>query len=196
MKLAVRYFAQGALVIVPVAATLYVVYWIVSTLDGWLSLGFPGAGFALALVLITLVGFFTSNVIGASLVGLVEKVLSRLPLIRIVYNSIKDLASAFVGDKKGFDTPVAVSLPGAIGVVFGFQTSEQALPVSGLEDHVAVYLPQSYNFSGNLVMVPKSSVTPLSVQRADFMTFIVSGGVSGAVTPITAGANKARRAAN
>lgn len=181
MAVLLRYLGRGVLVVVPLVATIYVVVVIVSKLDGLLGLGVPGVGLVLTLALLTLVGFLVSNVVGASLLRLVESVLAKLPLVRMLYNSIKDLASAFVGEKKGFDRPVCVELPG-VGLVLGFQTRE-AVPAPGFEDYVAVYFPQSYNFAGNLLMVPRARVRPLEVARSDFMTFIVSGGVSGEVHP-------------
>ncbi|HTM45074.1 MAG TPA: DUF502 domain-containing protein, partial [Polyangiaceae bacterium] len=112
---------------------------------------------------------------------MLEAMLARLPLVRMLYNSIKDLANAFVGEKKGFDRPVCVEMPGG-ALWLGFQTRE-ALSAPGFEHFVAVYFPQSYNFAGNLLMVPRERVKPLAVARSDFMTFIVSGGVSGGVNP-------------
>jgi len=181
MALLLRYFGRGVLVVVPLATTAYVVIWIVSKLDGMLGLDIPFLGLTLTLAMITAVGFFVSNVVGARMVRLLESVLARLPLVRMLYNSIKDLASAFVGEKKGFDRPVCVELPGA-GLVLGFQTRD-SVSSPGFEGHVAVYFPQSYNFAGNVLMVPQSRVKPLDVARSDFMTFIVSGGVSGSVAP-------------
>lgn len=181
MSLLLRYFGRGVLVVVPLAATIYVVIWIVKKLDGILGLDIPGVGLVLTLGIVTLIGFLVSNVVGATFVRMLESILSRLPLVRMLYNSIKDLASAFVGEKKGFDRPVCVELPGT-GLVLGFQTRD-SVTSPGFEDHVAVYFPQSYNFAGNLVMVPKSHVKPLDVARSELMTFIVSGGVSGSVAP-------------
>lgn len=181
MAVLLRYFGRGVLVVVPVAATLYVVYWIIAKIDGLLGLRLPGAGLVITLGVITAVGFLVSNVLGAGVVRMVESLLTRLPLVRMLYNAIKDLAGAFIGEKKGFDRPVCVELPG-VGLVLGFQTRDQ-VEVEGFADHVAVYLPQSYNFAGNLLMVPRSRVRPLQVAGSDFMTFIVSGGVSGNVIP-------------
>jgi uncharacterized membrane protein len=102
----------------------------------------------------------------------------RLPLVKMIYTSVKDLIGAFVGDKKGFNKPVkATLLPGSNVHVLGFIT-EESLSKFGLEDTVAVYLPQSYNFAGNLILVPKEQVTPIDADSGDVMAFIVSGGIS------------------
>ena len=181
MKNLVRYFLQGAVIIGPIAATAYVVYAIVTSVDSWLGIDFPGMGFVLTVAVITLTGFFASNVIVARVLKVTEQVLSRLPIIKLLYNAFRDLLEAFVGNKKNFDQPVAVDLANG-GTVFGFLTCEQ-IPAEGFEEHVAVYFPQSYNVAGHLVMVPKTQVRRLQVTSSRLMTFIVSGGV--ADTPTT-----------
>jgi uncharacterized membrane protein len=99
--------------------------------------------------------------------------------VKLVYSSIKDLINAFVGERKSFDKPVLVRLSPDDSVrALGFVTRE-ALASLGLPEHVAVYFPQSYNFAGNLLIVPHDAIQPLSVSSGELMTFIVSGGVSG-----------------
>jgi len=179
MRTIVRYFLRGCLVLAPLAATLYVVYLVFTTVDHVMPVGIPGIGFVLTLGLITLVGFLASSVAGKAAFDWTERLLSHVPLIKLVYSSIKDLVSAFVGDKKRFDKPVMVSLlPGQTARALGFVTRE-SLPFVGVSGHVAVYFPQSYNFAGNLVIVPSENVEALDVPSADLMTFIVSGGISG-----------------
>jgi uncharacterized membrane protein len=178
MRTLLRYFAQGTLIAVPIAATLYVVFAIVGFIDGLLGFNVPGLGLLVTLGLLTLLGFVASSVIGSQLVALAEAVLGRLPLVKILYSAIKDLVGAFVGNKKGFDKPVMVKMPGSEICAFGFATRD-VLPMPGLEQHVAVYFPQSYNVAGNVVAVPRSSVTPLAVKSSELMSFVVSGGIAG-----------------
>lgn len=178
MRTLLRYFAQGALTAMPIAATLYVVITIVGFVDGLLRFDVPGLGLLVTLALLTLLGFVASSVIGSRFVALAEALLGRLPLVKILYHAFKDLVGAFVGNKKGFDKPVMVRMPGAELWAFGFTTREH-LPMPGLEEHVAVYFPQSYNVAGNVVAVPRSSVTPLAVKSSELMSFVVSGGIAG-----------------
>jgi len=178
MRTLLRYFAQGVLVAVPIALTVYVAYRLVTFIDGLLRFPIPGLGLAVTLALLTLLGFITSSVIGSRLVTLAEGVFKRLPLVKILYSALKDLIGAFVGDRKGFDRPVAVQLPGGQGRVFGFATRDD-VPFPGFEQHVLVYFPQSFNFAGNLVAVPRASVTPLDVKSSDFMSFVISAGIAG-----------------
>jgi uncharacterized membrane protein len=178
MKALFRYFAQGVLIAAPIAMTLYLVYAIVKAVDGFLGLGAPGLGLVVTLALLTTLGFVASSVIGTRLLTLPDRVLKRLPLVKILYTAIKDLVGAFVGNRKSFNRPVAVQLPGGLGAIFGFATRD-SLAVLGLDGHVAVYFPQSYNFAGNLIAVPRAQVTPLDVKSSELMTFVVSGGVTG-----------------
>lgn len=179
MKRLANYFLRGLVLIAPVAITVYACVWIFRSIDGLLGLPIPGLGFVLTLVVITLVGFLASNLLAISFVSLLEKVMTRLPFIRLLYTSTKDLLDAFVGEKRRFDTPVMVAVtPDGGAKALGFVTM-RALDHLGVSEHVAVYFPQSYNFAGNLLLVPRESVTPLAADSAAVMAFIVSGGVTG-----------------
>jgi uncharacterized membrane protein len=177
IKRVARYFLRGCLVTAPLGLTVYIVWMILSTIDRLLPLPIPGLGLLATVALITIIGLLTSNVVGRTVLDITEGLLQRLPLVKLVYNSIKDLVSAFVGDKRRFDAPVAVSLAGN-NKVLGFVTRD-GLGRLGMPDYVAVYFPQSYNFAGYLMLVPRAQVEPLDLPSADVMTFIVSGGVSG-----------------
>ena len=145
---------------------------------GWLGLSIPGLGLAITLVSITLVGFVGSTFLWRTLEGWLDDLLERLPFVRLLYSSTKDLLNAFVGEKRRFDTPVLVALSedGAVRT-FGFIT-QASLATLGLPNDVAVYFPQSYNFAGQLVVVPSSRVTRLEAESSEVLAFIVSGGVT------------------
>lgn len=181
-----RYFVRGALIIVPFALTVYSLYFVFITIDRLLPFDIPGLGLLVTFIAVTLVGFLSSNVIGSTFVGLGEQLVKKVPLVALIYSSIKDLIDAFVGEKRRFDQPVSVGLSADGSVrALGFVTRRN-LTVLGLHGHVAVYFPQSYNFAGNLILVPAAAVVPVDVPSAELMTFIVSGGVSGlGVGPLT-----------
>jgi uncharacterized membrane protein len=177
MRTLTRSFAQGLLVLAPVAITIWVVWFTVTTLDRWLGTSIPGLGVLIAAVGITLIGYLTGNVVGTKAISWLEAGMQRVPIIRILYNSLRDLFSAFVGSKRKFDKPVAVELNPHGLKVLGFLTSER-FDDPQLAGHVSVYLPESYNFAGNLVVVPRERVRPLDADGAEFMAFIMSGGVT------------------
>ena len=171
------YFLRGLLFVVPFFLTLYIIVIAVQFLDNIIPVNVPGLGIIVMFLLVTLVGYLTSIFITKSIFEELEKLVFKIPLVNILYTSIKDLMSAFVGDKKKFNTPIIVKLSEGMSRL-GFMTQDD-LKVLGEEDLVAVYFPHSYNFSGNLYMVPKSNVRILeNVNSTEIMKFIVSGGVS------------------
>ncbi len=182
MRKLVKYFIKGLVIFVPMALTVFLIGWAFNSLDSVfrdrLELPVPGLGILLTVVLIFLIGFFASNFLGKKLFALVERVFTGLPLVKLLYSAVKDMIEAFAGDKKSFDKPVIATIaPGGAAKVVGFVTRD-SLENLGLEDHVAVYIPQSYNFAGNVLLLPKEAVKPLDIESSQAMAFVVSGGVS------------------
>jgi len=184
VQLILRSFFRGLLFVVPVAVTIYVVYWLFVTLDGfldpepWIGFSMPGLGVVLTVVGITVVGLLASNFLTRWIVQLMDRMFRRAPLAKIIYTSLRDLTEAFVGEKKKFDRPVLVSLGDVGGEALGFVTRDD-LAWMGRPDAVAVYFPQSYNFAGSVVIFRRDRLTPLEHEAGGIMRFIVSGGVSG-----------------
>jgi uncharacterized membrane protein len=178
MKRLIRYFLEGLIFVVPVAITIYVVYKAFVIVDSWLPIGARGTGFLIILVGITLIGFLTSNFLTRSVLRFVESILNRLPFVKLLHSSVKDMMTAFVGERKRFDKPVLVEvIPGSGVLAIGFMTRE-SLDQFDLANQVAVYFPQSYNFAGNLLLYPKSSVKALNAESPKVMAFVVSGGIT------------------
>jgi len=178
MKRLSQYFLRGLLFLVPLVVTIYVIYWVFVRIDGVLNFPVPGLGFIVTIVFITLVGFGASNFLTRNIVGLVDKIFARLPLVKMIYTAIKDLVNAFVGDKKSFNRPVQVVINKESNLrVIGFATRD-SLDSIGISDSMAVYLPQSYNFAGNLIIVDREQVIPISADPGEVMKLILSGGVS------------------
>jgi uncharacterized membrane protein len=174
----VGYFFRGLVFLTPVAITLYVVVLVLRTVDGWLGLPIPGAGFVVTVALVTLFGFLASGFITRSLVATLDDVMERLPFIRLIYSSIRDFVNAFVGEKRRFDKPVLVKLfDNSSAHALGFVTQE-SLEQLGLAEWISVYMPHSYNFSGQMYVFPKTSVRRLDAPSSDVMAFVVSGGVT------------------
>src|SRR5882724_165942 len=178
MKRLTGYFFQGVAFLVPIAFTIYVFVWAFRIVDGWLGLPIPGLGLVVTLVGITAIGFLLSHLVARKLFSVFEAFITKVPIAKFVYSSVKDLMGAFVGEKRRFDRPVVVEVfPGSL-MMLGFVTRE-SLEVLELADAVAVYFPQSYNFAGMLAVVPRARVKPLGLDGSQFMAFIVSGGITG-----------------
>ncbi len=178
-----KYFFNGLLVLVPLAATVYVVYLIFAKIDGIFRFSIPGLGILLTLAIVVVIGFIATNIATKRLLAFVDHLMGRVPFVKMIYTSIKDLTSTFVGEKKGFTKAVAVAIiPGSSVRHLGFITRE-SMESFGMNDMVAVYLPQCFNFGGNLVVVSRDQVTPLNVMGSEMMAFIVSGGVTNQNVP-------------
>ena len=186
MRRLVNYFLRGLVLVVPLALTIYVCWAVFERIDSWLGFRIIGLGFVVTVALITLIGFLGSNLITRGIVSLVDSALGRLPFVRLLYTSTKDLLNAFVGEKRRFDKPVLVRLhPSNEARVVGFVT-QSSLEQLGLPGYASVYVPQSYNFAGNLLLFPTSQIEPIAANSTDVMAFIVSGGVSGVGTTVRA----------
>jgi uncharacterized membrane protein len=178
MRRLVTYFLRGLVFLAPAAITIYACIFIFRTVDGWLGLPVPGAGFVVSIALVTLFGFLGSSFITRSVLGALDDLLERLPFVRFLYSSTRDLVNAFVGDKRRFDKPVIVRLfDHSSAHALGFVTQE-SLSSLGLEDYVAVYMPHSYNFSGQMYVFPRNAVRRIEASSSEYMAFIVSGGVT------------------
>lgn len=182
----ISYFLRGLLFTAPLFITVYAIYlflhWADSLLDTVFPRLFPGAGILLLIGLIAFIGFLTKLFLFQFLMDWLEDLLSRNTLTKLLYTSLRDLIGAFVSDEKKrlFTEPVMVLLFADAGVQkLGFVTKSDLTSV-GIQDMVAVYFPHSYNFSGNLYLVPRQNITPLpDFNSADAMKFIVSGGIAG-----------------
>ena len=181
------YLLQGLLVTAPIGVTAYITYVVFTFLDGLLrrvlepllGMHIPGLGLLSILILITLLGFVTQTIIFRPIKKAMWKLIDRAPLLKVIFSAIRDLLSAFVGKEKKFTEPVLVKVNNVSNLEkLGFLT-ERDLRMLGIpEGKVAVYFPHSYNFSGELFIVPAENVRSLNLPSADVMKFIVSGGVT------------------
>src|SRR5689334_14982605 len=174
-----RYFFSGILFIVPVVATVYFIGRALLWLDSLLELPYPGLGFLIVVGAITIFGYLTSLFFFRSATDWFDHLVNRIPFVKLIYSSIKDLLGAFVGDKKKFNKPVLVTINKDNQLYrIGFITQNDLTDL-GLKDLVMVYFPQSYAVAGDHYVVPKENIKPLDVPGPVAMKFIVSGGVSG-----------------
>jgi uncharacterized membrane protein len=186
-KRLLNYFLQGLLYIGPIVITIYAIYATFIWLDGllyeyierYLGVTIPGLGLVMILVVITLIGFLGSSFFFKPIAYKMDQLISKAPLIKIIYTSVKDLLSAFVGQKKRFNQPVLVnvSADGSLQKI-GFVTNEDLSEIGIKESKIAVYLPHSYAWSGNLFIVPAENVTKIEASATEVMKYIISAGVT------------------
>jgi uncharacterized membrane protein len=185
-----NYFIKGLLVVLPIALSVFIVIWAVTTVDSWLNLNniqgvdprtgesrnIPGLGLAMVVAIILASGIFVTNLVTEPMYRWSAKVLNKLPILKFIYSSIKDLTEAFVGDEKKFNHPVLVEVEGNMKRI-GFLTQSDLSRI-GLPAESIVYFPFSYSFAGQVYIVKNENITDLKISAADAMKLVVSGGVS------------------
>lgn len=179
MKRIISYFLQGLLFIVPAGLTIYVVVLIFNFIDNILvDSKIPGLGVLLVIGVITGLGFIGNTIVAKPFFNMFDRMLQKAPLIKLIYTSLKDFLSAIVGKDKKFTKPVLVKVNTISELEkMGFITQED-MSEFNIHDKVAVYFPHSYNFSGEMFIVPREHIKPLNISSSDAMKFIVSGGVT------------------
>ncbi|MDP2235564.1 MAG: DUF502 domain-containing protein [Bacteroidales bacterium] len=186
-KKIIYYFFQGLLYIAPVTLTVWGIIAIFDWIDGLLidyldeilKRHIPGLGILVLLFAITLIGMLGSTLFFKPLMVYFDFLLTRAPLVKIIYTSVKDLVSAFVGQKKRFTEPVLVKIGKGYDLEkIGFITNKDLSFLGIPEQKVAVYLPHSYAWSGNLFIVPAENIRPIDASATEVMKFIISAGVT------------------
>jgi len=180
------------LLISPLAITIYAIYVSFEFIDGlliqylteWIGFKIPGLGVIIILAFITLIGIIGSSILFEPILNSLDRIISQAPLVKIIYTSIKDFMSAFVGKDKKFTEPVLVKLSNDFDMErLGFITQNDLSGLGIEAGKVAVYLPHSYTFSGNLVIVPVENVKVLNANSTEVMKFIVTAGVTAIQAP-------------
>ena len=191
MKRLLNFFFQGLLFVVPIAVTLWVLFRAILWVDGLLpfqvpihlpgktEIDIPGLGLITIFLFIAAVGWLSARYIRNPLFSYLEQLIDKAPLVKLIYSSVKDLVQAFVGEKRRFNQPVLVRLEKESEINrIGFITQEDLSDLGLEKEKVAVYLPFSYSFAGELIILPRENIRPLNASGTDMMKFIISGGVT------------------
>jgi len=189
-----KWFFAGLLVIVPLAITIWVLQWIVSTLDqtllilpeAWrpdrlLGIHIPGFGVLLALAILLVVGAVASNFLGKKLVIWGDAILGRIPVVRSIYTSVKQVSDTlFSPSGNAFRVAVLVQWPRADVWTIGFVTGSPGGDVSNylLGEYLSVYVPTTPNPTGGyFVMLRRSECIELKMSVDAALKYVVSMGV-------------------
>ena len=191
----IQYFLQGLLIIAPLAITIYAIYWVISTVDGWVPIFREavtdaqgkvirydvknyGLGFLVVLAFIIIIGYLSSFFIQSRLFYLFDHWLEKTPGIKFIYTSTRDFFEAFAGDKKRFNKAVLANVFAEDVWIIGFLTDEEMHKFELGADKVAVYVPQAYNFAGQLYILPRDKVKKINnISSGEAMKYAVTGGV-------------------
>ena len=181
----IQYFLQGLLILGPVSITLYFIYEVFDKIDNILRpiINIPGIGFILIISFIITVGYLSSFFVLNRILSVIDKLLDRTPGIKLFYSFIKDFFEAFAGSKKKFTNSVLASIENNDVWRVGFITQED-MSIFELVDFVAVYVPMAYSVAGNVYIIPKSRIKPITaISATQTMKFAVSGGVAEMTEP-------------
>ncbi|WP_312084247.1 MULTISPECIES: DUF502 domain-containing protein [Epilithonimonas] len=184
LRLFLRSFIQGLIIIGPFAITVWIIWSIVFSIDNIIpsiSEKFPGLIFFTVIFGTTFIGYFGNKfIIGRLIVDGIDYVLEHIPGIKFIYTSLKDVLGSFVGDKKKFNVPVWVKTNETPEIWrIGFLTQSD-MSVVNLDQMVAVYLPHSYAVSGWVIITKYNNIKEVTgMSAAEAMKFAVSGGVAG-----------------
>jgi uncharacterized membrane protein len=185
MKKLTGYFLQGLLYVAPISLTFYVIYWLFIFTDNLLQsffrdlfgISIPGLGVLVIIIGLIILGLIGQTIIAKPFKLLLNNVIYKIPILKLIYSSLKDFFSAFVGKEKKFNRPVKVKLNKNDNILrIGFLTNEN-LKGFQAEDYVAVYFPFSYTFTGETFLVPKESIEPLNIPPTEVLKFLMAGGV-------------------
>ena len=189
-----RYFVTGLLVWIPLGITFWVLGVLIGTMDqsllllpqsmrpeAWVGYSIPGFGTLLTLLIVFLTGVFTANFFGRRLVLFWEGVLGRIPVVKSIYYSVKQVSDTlFSSSGQAFRKALLVQYPHAGSWTIAFQTGVPSRAVaSHLEgEHISVYVPTTPNpTSGFFLMLPKSHVIELDLSVDEALKYIISMGV-------------------
>ncbi len=181
-----KYLLAGLAYLAPIGLLVFILYKIFIYIDRFAryiipdNLEFPGLGFVVLLLLLTLFGWFTTvSKIDDYAKKLLLDLLNKVPILKSIYSSIEDLTSALVGSKKTFDKPVLVKLSKSNDIErVGFIAKEDLSLLGIPEGKVAVALPFTFSYMSKIIIVPKENITPINAKSSEVMKFIVSGGIS------------------
>ncbi len=182
-------FTTGFLTILPLAVTIYVFYVIFNFLENLVggliesvfNFHIPGIGFVSGLLLILLIGFIASNIIGNRLINFFDQIFQRVPITRGIYTSAKQIIDAFtLQGKNAFQQVVLLEYPRKGLYVIGFVTGQSRGEIQErtAEETLNIFVPTTPNpTSGMLILAPKHEVTELKMTVEEGMKVIISGGL-------------------
>ncbi len=180
LKKIFRYFIQGVIILAPIGITAYVLWWMFNKIDGILEpyIRIPGVGFVIIIVFVVLVGWVSSHFLMGGFINFFDTWMERTPGVKFIYSSTKDFFEAFAGDKRKFNKAVLANVFAEDVWIIGFLTDEEMQKFEMGADKVAVYVPQSYNFAGQLYILPREKIKKIDkITSGEAMKYAVTGGV-------------------
>jgi uncharacterized membrane protein len=181
-------FITGFFVIVPAIATSWLLYVFWDAIDSFFSPGYerifgrriPGLGFLTAILLVLVMGIIATNVVGRRMLARIERLLTRVPIFRSIYPTIKELIASFSPEKRGsFKEVVLAEHPRKGAFAFGFVTSELLVEgPDGKRQMVTVFVPTNNLYLGDVIVVPREEAMATGLSVEEGIRIILSAGTA------------------
>lgn len=195
-----KYFITGLLIWIPLIITAWVLNFTVSTMDqsllllpeswrpaSWMGMNVPGFGVLLTLLVILGTGVLAANILGQRLVNFGESLLARIPVVKSIYTSVKQVSDTLLSSQgQAFRQAVLVRFPQAdtwtVGFLTGAPGEEIVRHIQG--EHISVYVPTTPNpTSGYMLIVPRAQAIDLDMSVEQALKYVISMGVAGPASP-------------
>jgi len=195
-----KYFITGLLIWIPLIITAWVLNFTVSTMDqsllllpeswrpaSWVGMNVPGFGVLLTLLVILGTGVLAANILGQRLVNFGESLLARIPVVKSIYTSVKQVSDTLLSSQgQAFRQAVLVRFPQAdtwtVGFLTGAPGEEIVRHIQG--EHISVYVPTTPNpTSGYMLIVPRAQAIDLDMSVEQALKYVISMGVAGPASP-------------
>lgn len=190
LKTIATHFGVGLATLLPFAFVIWVLVGIFQfvdnllgpTVDQVIGMHVPGVGFILVVIGTTLVGALTKVYMTHRMLQWAERLFNRIPFVKSLYSTIKELIQNLVGQRRGFQRAVLIQWPDERAQVLGLVTHENLPPeIDPTGAKIAVYLPNTFQFAGITVLVERSRVTDCDLSVEDAFKFSISAGLGQSV---------------
>jgi len=178
-QILLNYFLRGLLVLLPIALTAGIIIWMVNSISHWMHLdeitGKEFFFYAVAVIsFILFIGFITRGVVARQILDFFEGIIEKAPGLSFIFGTTRDVTEAFMGDKKKFTEPVTVEVNEGV-YKLGFLTQKN-MSIIDMPDYCTVYMPFCYGLSGEMMVVKREKVKPVTQDSSHWTKFIISGG--------------------
>jgi len=185
-----KIFLTGFITLLPVILTIYLLYWMAITSENIMGIAlhwvvsdenyFPGMGMIAGVIVVFVAGLLMKAILVRQVFAFGEKILYRVPLIKTVYRSIRDLFDFFSPNKEGFGKVVSVNINDMLMIGFVTQDDVSRLPSFAKDsDSVLVYIPMSYMIGGFTLLIPRKDIHECDMSMDEAMRFVLTAGITG-----------------
>lgn len=181
----IRYFFSGLVFTLPILLTAWIIYYLYDWLTSYMSIESAAIALILLIIAFVVIGYLSSSYIGFKITEWFEKIILMTPVLGLIYKSLKDVTTAFVGSENKFSEPVLVKFTNEEVYKIGFVTNKVITKLLGNTSFIenesellySVYFPLSFSLSGDLYLVPMNRIRIIDRSAKEVMQTVMSGGL-------------------